>query len=148
MRAQNPWYARSEYHTQLENMSFDKIFELTDGVYYFCRIFTCTAFGLFTLFPCGTSQLQGDWSLSCDTRTWFCELMTTTTTTTTAAAQHQALEPTADTCCIGASTSEMELDYYTGTTSNTIDCVLPLLPSVCRRMARRIDFQTFSEAIC
>ena len=23
----------------------------------------------------------------------------------------------------------MELDYYTGTTSNTIDCVLPLLPS-------------------
>ena len=55
--------------------------------------------------------------------------MTTTTTTTTAAAQHQALEPTVDTRSIGASTSQMKLDYYTGTTSNTIDFVLPLLPS-------------------
>ena len=26
-------YARSEYHTQLANMSFDKIFDLTAGVY-------------------------------------------------------------------------------------------------------------------
>ena len=28
-------YARSEYHTQLAKMSFDEIFDLTAGVYYF-----------------------------------------------------------------------------------------------------------------
>ena len=34
MRTHNPKYARSEYHTQLANMSFDKIFDLTAGVYF------------------------------------------------------------------------------------------------------------------
>ena len=28
-------YARSEYHTQLAKMSFDKIFDLTAGVYFY-----------------------------------------------------------------------------------------------------------------
>ena len=35
MRTHNPQYARSEYHTQLANMSFDKIFDLTAGVYFY-----------------------------------------------------------------------------------------------------------------
>ena len=34
MRTHNPSYARSEYHTQLAKMSFDKIFYLTAGVYF------------------------------------------------------------------------------------------------------------------
>ena len=34
MRTHNPSYARSEYHTQLAKMSFDKIFDLTAGVYF------------------------------------------------------------------------------------------------------------------
>ena len=34
MRTHNPEYARSEYHTQLAKMSFDKIFDLTAGVYF------------------------------------------------------------------------------------------------------------------
>ena len=34
MRTHNPYYARSEYHTQLAKMSFDKIFDLTAGVYF------------------------------------------------------------------------------------------------------------------
>ena len=34
MRTNNPQYARSEYHTQLAKMSFDKIFDLTAGVYF------------------------------------------------------------------------------------------------------------------
>ena len=34
MRTHNPQYARSEYHTQLAKMSFDKIFDLTAGVYF------------------------------------------------------------------------------------------------------------------
>ena len=33
MRTHNPYYARSEYHTQLAKMSFDKIFDLT-AVYF------------------------------------------------------------------------------------------------------------------
>ena len=37
MRTHNTSYARSKYHTQLAKMSFDKIFDLTAGVYvYFC----------------------------------------------------------------------------------------------------------------
>ena len=32
-RTHNPKYARSGYHTQLAKMSFDKIFDLTAGVY-------------------------------------------------------------------------------------------------------------------
>ena len=35
MRTHNPKYARSEYHTQLAKMSFDKIFDLTAGVYFY-----------------------------------------------------------------------------------------------------------------
>ena len=35
MRTHNPSYARSEYHTQLAKMSFDKIFDLTSGLYFF-----------------------------------------------------------------------------------------------------------------
>ena len=44
MRTDDPRYARSEHHTQLANMSFDKIFDLTAGVYarffnvYFCVV--------------------------------------------------------------------------------------------------------------
>ena len=34
MRTHNPYYARSEYHTQLAKMSFDKIFDLTARVYF------------------------------------------------------------------------------------------------------------------
>ena len=34
MKTHNPQYARSEYHTQLAKMSFDKIFDLTAGVYF------------------------------------------------------------------------------------------------------------------
>ena len=34
MRTHNPYYARSEYHTQLAKMSFDKIFDLTAGEYF------------------------------------------------------------------------------------------------------------------
>ena len=34
-RTHNPSNARSEYHTQLANMSFGKIFHLTSGVYFF-----------------------------------------------------------------------------------------------------------------
>ena len=34
MRTHNPKYARSEYHTQLANMSADKTFDLTAGVYF------------------------------------------------------------------------------------------------------------------
>ena len=34
MRTHNPKYARSEYHTQLAKMSFEKIFDLTGGVYF------------------------------------------------------------------------------------------------------------------
>ena len=39
MRTHNPKYARSEYHTQLAKMSFDKIFDLADGVYFFCILY-------------------------------------------------------------------------------------------------------------
>ena len=40
MRTHNPLIARSEYHTQLANRSFDKLFDLTAGVYsYFHNIF-------------------------------------------------------------------------------------------------------------
>ena len=35
MRTHNPYYARSEYHTQLAKMSFDEIFDLTAGVFSF-----------------------------------------------------------------------------------------------------------------
>ena len=34
MRIHNPQYARSEYHTQLAKIIFDKIFDLTAGVYF------------------------------------------------------------------------------------------------------------------
>ena len=34
MRTHNPKYARSEYHTKVAKMSFDKIFDLTAGVYF------------------------------------------------------------------------------------------------------------------
>ena len=34
MRTHNSSYARSEYDTQLANMSFDEIFDLTAGVYF------------------------------------------------------------------------------------------------------------------
>ena len=34
MRTHIPEYARSEYHTQLANISLDKIFDLTTGVYF------------------------------------------------------------------------------------------------------------------
>ena len=37
MRTHNPQYARSEYHTQLADMSFDEIIlDLTAGIYIFC----------------------------------------------------------------------------------------------------------------
>ena len=35
MRTHTQYYARSEYHTQLAKMSFDKIFDLTAGAYIF-----------------------------------------------------------------------------------------------------------------
>ena len=35
MRTHTHYYARSEYHTQLANTSFDEIFDLTAGVYFF-----------------------------------------------------------------------------------------------------------------
>ena len=35
MRIHNPKYERSEYHTQLAKMSFDEIFDLTAGVYFY-----------------------------------------------------------------------------------------------------------------
>ena len=34
MKRHNPLYERSEYHTQLAKMNFDKIFDLTAGVYF------------------------------------------------------------------------------------------------------------------
>ena len=34
MRTHNPKFARSEYPTQLAKMSFDKILDLTAGVYF------------------------------------------------------------------------------------------------------------------
>ena len=34
MRTHNPYYARSEYQTQLAKMRFDKIVDLTAGVYF------------------------------------------------------------------------------------------------------------------
>ena len=34
MRTHNPQYVRSEYYTQLAKMSFDKMFDLTAGVYF------------------------------------------------------------------------------------------------------------------
>ena len=39
MRTHNPQHALSEYHTQLAKMSFDKIFDLTAGVYYYFIIY-------------------------------------------------------------------------------------------------------------
>ena len=44
MRTHNPQYARSEYHTQLAKMSFDKIFDLTAGVYF--NFYNIYAFGV------------------------------------------------------------------------------------------------------
>ena len=38
MRTHTQQYARSEYHTQLAKMSFDKIFDLTAGVYFYYNI--------------------------------------------------------------------------------------------------------------
>ena len=35
MRIHTQYYARWEYHTQLANMSFDEIFDLTAGVYLY-----------------------------------------------------------------------------------------------------------------
>ena len=35
VRTHNPKYARSEHHTRLAKMSFDKIFDLTAGVYFY-----------------------------------------------------------------------------------------------------------------
>ena len=35
MRIHSSGYARSEYHTQLPKVSFDKIFDLTAGVYLY-----------------------------------------------------------------------------------------------------------------
>ena len=54
----------------------------------------------------------------------------TTVTTTTTGAQQYVLGHTADKRCNGDSTSEMEVDQYTGTTSKTFDafrsnCRLP-----------------------
>ena len=49
-----------------------------------------------------------------------------------------ALEPTADTRCDEASTSKMEVDKYTGTTSNTMDWRSAIIVA-CRGMARRVD---------
>ena len=43
MRTHKPQYPRSEYHTQLAKMSFDEIFDLTAGVYFYftlCRLFS------------------------------------------------------------------------------------------------------------
>ena len=38
MTTHTPQYARSEYYTQLAKMSFDKVFDLTAGVYFnFCN---------------------------------------------------------------------------------------------------------------
>ena len=34
MRTHNPYYARSEYQTRLAKMGFDKVFDLTAGVYF------------------------------------------------------------------------------------------------------------------
>ena len=45
MRTHNPQYARSEYHTQLAKMSFDKIFDLTAGWSAFLFIW-CTWCGI------------------------------------------------------------------------------------------------------
>ena len=35
MRTHTQYYARSEYRTQLAEMSFDEIFDLTAGVYFY-----------------------------------------------------------------------------------------------------------------
>ena len=34
MRTHTPYYARSEYHTQLANVRFDEIFDITAGVVF------------------------------------------------------------------------------------------------------------------
>ena len=62
-----------------------------------------------------------------------------TTTTTTTGSQLYVLEHITDTRCNRNSTSAMDVDQYTGTTSNTIDFRFALTV-VCRKMAHRIDF--------
>ena len=65
---------RSEYHTQLAEMSFDKIFDLTAGVYFFIFynmhcvfIHTHSGFACALSPPRVSSTLKkSDWSLSCD----------------------------------------------------------------------------------
>ena len=46
MRTHNPQYARSEYHTQLAKVSFNKIFDLTAGVYvyFYMYMYNCHFF--------------------------------------------------------------------------------------------------------
>ena len=41
MRTHNPYYARSEYHTQLVKMSFDKTFDPTAGMYSIFVVCLC-----------------------------------------------------------------------------------------------------------
>ena len=67
MRTHNPSYVRSEYHTHLAKMSFDKIFDLTAGVYFnFYNIhagvnvsgFFFPSF-FFSIFRCAPSPYRG-----------------------------------------------------------------------------------------
>ena len=60
MRTHNPLYARSEYHTQLEKMSFDKIFDLTAGVYfYFHNMYTLASAMCYELIDKFVSDTSG-----------------------------------------------------------------------------------------